>query len=136
MIASIWFLFILVINVIRDQHYYLSHRAVNHNNRFWVRFFCLIPTIAILTLHLTGPVAIDKVMVLTYLALSLSLTGFVWAVLFDMALNVLRREPLLYAGSPGPEDGVIEKLLYKYPWLQWGKVVGSGILLFIYIYLS
>jgi hypothetical protein len=111
--------------IIWDYSYWLKHKAINHNNRFWLRAISFVP-VAGWFAYLAGG------SYLWALFISLVMVASVFQNLFDGIFNILRGLPWFFPGSDGPEDGKIENLLQKYPWLQWVKVGIAIVSLIIY----
>jgi len=116
------FLVILSLNLIRDGKLLKRGLATNHNNRFWIRVWCLVASISGFSWEAAGHQISWHL--IWQVSLSASMVAFNWMTWFDGLYN-LRRDPpkpFLYPGSDGPEDGVIENLLQQRPWLQWVKI--------------
>lgn len=121
-LATILFLIVTTAWIVIDFNQWKRGKPINHNNRFWLRIFTLLPSavfyavgIGIINIWLTLPMA-----------------GMAFMAIFDSAFNLARKLPVFYPGSDGPEDGVIENLLQKYPWLQYVKVIVAVGLVYLY----
>lgn len=143
-LAAILFLIVLIPNILRDQSYYLTNRATNHNNRFWIRFFCLLPCVTVLSLRLVGIIIwqrstwntqVSEFYKLLCLNICFALVASLWASIFDTTLNILRGEKPLFPGGDGPEDGFLENLYQAYWWTKWIKILFAIIFITLYIWL-
>jgi hypothetical protein len=126
------FSYVLCRNISRDVLLWKQSKATNHNNRFFIRMWSLIPSAVLFTLFKTGWSMLGWYALLC-LTISSAMIAFVWANLFDGIRNKCCDQRWLFVGSDGKEDGTIENLLQKRPWVQWVKI-GLGIL-FILIYI-
>lgn len=130
--AILWFAGILALNIARDYRYWLTNRATNHNNRFWIRMWCLIPSAVGFTYFKAGNLVLEWY-TLIYLALSSLMIALVWANLFSGIRNRLCGQKWLFPGSDGPEDGVIENLLQKHAWIQWVIILAGIASIWLYV---
>lgn len=125
-LALILFTAVTVFWIAYDYRFWLKHKAINHNNRFWLRCFTLFPSVVFFWLEMDKP--------WWWGAFCGAMVGFGFMAIFDTALNILRGLPWNYTGSEDYEqDGTIENLLQKAPWLQYVKVGVFVSLVVIYI---
>lgn len=122
-LASILFTIVTIAWIFIDLQYWYRNKSINHNNRFWLRLFTLFPSAFFYAMEIG----------LINLWLTLPMVGIAFMVIFDGFFNIFRNLPVLYHGSDGPEDGVIENLLQKYPFLQYVKAIAAVGIVWLYI---
>jgi hypothetical protein len=105
----------LTIDLATDYRRWLRGKPINHKRGAVLRLIGLIPAVVLLSWHGS----------LWLIIAATLMTGLLYMNLFDGLFNILRGFPWFYAGSNGPEDGVIENLLQEYQWLQVVKIIGA-----------
>jgi hypothetical protein len=123
--AVILFTATLTIDVATDYRRWLRGKPINHTRGVVLRLIGLLPAVWCLALPLPINFKVQTSAIL--------MTGFLYMNLFDGLFNILRGFPWFYAGSNGPEDGKIENLLQKYPWLQAVKIIGAVVAIVWYV---
>lgn len=129
-ISLAWFIVVLYLNLKRDLGLYKLGLMTNHNNRFWVRLFMLLPCVygfawaydPRLTWWLPVHLCLCGIMV-----------GLTWMPLFNGIYNIRRNFNWFYVGSDGDEDGVIEDYLQRWPWIQYIVHVLAGASVYLYV---
>jgi hypothetical protein len=121
--AIILFTATLTIDLATDYRRWLRGKPINHTRGAVLRLIGLLPAVVLLSWHGSFWLIVAATL----------MTGFLYINLFDGLFNILRGFPWFYPGSDGPEDGVVENLLQKYPWLQAVKVMGAVVAIVWYV---
>lgn len=126
------FVLALGINLFIDYKQLLNKGKIDHRSKWpWIRkaLICM-PSVIAFSIQLW-----EDVRWIPCLVVSSAMVAFVFWLLFDIFLNILRGEKWYYAGTKDMYDSATEKLQHKLD--TWGimalKVVPAGALIYLYI---
>lgn len=128
----ILFLAALVFDLTRDYKSWLRNESVNHAPKHILRPIILAPSLAVLVSVLDWKWPYWLILAIPIVVL---MEFFVYWIVFDILFNILRGFTWNFTGSVESDDAGSDKLLRKYPSLQFIRIIIACLLITIYILL-
>jgi hypothetical protein len=125
LIGAIAFLAVLAYDLFSDYSQWIRGERISHRAELKERIVLLTVPVLLLAVPLKGAF-------LWGLLLSGAMAGLLYWCLFDGLYNIMRGFPWLFTGSVDPDDAATDKLLRRYPWMQWARIGVAAALLITY----